>query len=143
LSDSHRFSISYYQAIDARKTIDVVYATRFSNILIGANLDHHILDESAPNQDKSGTGLAIYLDYFSRKWEWPIRFEYLSDGNTGVYGYDTGYTLTFSPTYRFKENQFIRGELVTAQADRKPFRNDDGGFEQSQFVATLQVGMVF
>jgi hypothetical protein len=143
ISDTHKFSLSYYQAIDARKMIDVVYAMRFSSILLGVNLDHSMLDDPAPNQDNSGTAVAVYANYFARKWEWPVRLEYINDGNTGVYNYDKGYTFTFSPTYRFQENQFIRAEVVTAKADGKPFRNDDGGFEEGQFIATLQVGIVF
>ncbi|WP_455211595.1 outer membrane beta-barrel protein [Kaarinaea lacus] len=142
-TNNDKFSISYYNAISERDMIDLVYATKLGSFDLGVNLDYHIVKDPAPNQDEKATGVAIYLNYITQKWHWPVRYEYISEGNAGIYDYENGYTLTFSPTYRFNNTQFIRVEFLTANADGKPFRNADGGFEDSQFIATLQAGLTF
>lgn len=142
-ADNYRYSASYYEAIDERRMIDLMYSKQLGNIALGINLDYHALLDPVAGQDENAVGMALYVNYVDKQWHWPVRLEYIDDGNTGIYEYGSGYTVTFSPTYHYSKSQFIRAELVAAKGDRKPFRNSDGGFEENQYIATLQAGMRF
>ena len=140
--DSH-YSASYYVAIDERSTIDLLYASKNDNVSWALNLDYHTLKDPPAWQDENATGIAVYLSMRQQQWDWPVRLEYLSDGNTGIYGYDRGYTFTFSPTYYFSDDQYLRADFIAASADGTPFKNDNGGLEQDQWIVAVQAGMTF
>ena len=138
-----RYSASYYVAFDERSTIDLLYASKTGDVSWAINLDYHTLEDPPAWQDENATGVAIYVSMRQQQWDWPVRLEYISDGNTGIYGYDSGYTFTFSPTFYFSDDQYLRADFITASADGTPFNNDNGGLEQDQWIVAMQAGITF
>ncbi|MDH4275025.1 MAG: porin, partial [Gammaproteobacteria bacterium] len=101
---------SYYNAYNGRNIVDVIASYSMDAISFAANIDYHTLDTSiqtAGNATKA-TGMAFYVTPKMGKIALPVRVESLSDGTSGIYGVDNGYSVTVTPTYSLSDSAFVR-----------------------------------
>lgn len=137
------YSVTYYDGNDSRNIVDVVISSSMGMMDIGANVDYYMIDEAATGQDDSAFGVALHVKPKMGKIEIPVRLEYVSDGTSGVYGVDSGYSFTITPTLKPSDNSFVRVELAYMAADNKLFSDDDNKPVDTQMKAGLQFGYKF
>jgi len=142
---SLEYAVSYYNYNGYKDLIDVIVSADLGGIPVAANFDYHLL-ENAPvsGGDDSAYGIALYATpSLSSNVAVPVRVEFLSDGNSGVYGVDSATTLTITPTYNFSDNTFVRAELSMVSSDNKIFADDNGNLEDTKTSFALQAGFIF
>ena len=141
------YAVNYYNADGGKDMVDLIASSTVAGLDVGANLDYHILDDEAKTpgmSDDSALGLGLYVTPKFGAVAVPLRGEYLSDGDTGVYGgVDTGFTVTATPTYYFDSNAFVRAEVAFVSSDKKVFTDDNGNLKDSNTSAALQMGYMF
>ncbi len=141
---SLEYAVSYYNYNGYKDLIDVIVSADLGGIPVAANFDYHIL-ENAPvaGGDDSAYGIALYATPTFDKVAVPVRVEFLSDGNSGIYGVDSATTLTITPTYNFSDNTFVRAELSMVSSDNKIFADDKGVAEDTKTSVAVQAGFTF
>ncbi len=146
---SLEYAVSYYNYNGYKDLIDVIVSADLAGIPVAANFDYHLL-ENAPvaGGDDSAYGIALYATPSFGQVTVPVRVEFLSDGNSGVYsvngvGVDSATTLTITPTYNFSDNTFVRAELSMVSSDNKIFADDKGVAEDTKTSFAVQAGFTF
>lgn len=139
-------SVAYYNANKARDIVDIIASSKIAGIPVAANIDFQKIDSEAatPGMDDSAMGIALYATPSMGSYTVPIRFEYLDDGSSGIYGgVKSGYSITVTPTYNYSENTFVRAELALVSSDNKVFNDENGVPQDSKTSAALQAGFLF
>jgi hypothetical protein len=139
------YAISYFDYENDRNIIDVVGSTSIGSIDLGVNFDYQMLDSAAPGQDQSAFGVAFYFIPNFGSLKLPVRFEYFSEGSTGIYTgaksiANTGYSLTVTPTFQISKNSYIRAEAAYLQTQEKVFANNT---QNNRTVIALEAGFTF
>ncbi|MDX1812714.1 MAG: hypothetical protein R3240_12235, partial [Gammaproteobacteria bacterium] len=124
-------------------TFDLVVSKSVAGIPLGLNIDYITMDEAPAGLDDNGMGIAIFAAPKVGMVDLPIRVEYISDGTSGIYGFDTGYTLTVTPTLNVSKYAFVRAEFSMVSADNKMFADKDGKLEDTKTSAAFQMGYRF
>lgn len=140
------YSLSYYDAKDARDILDLIVSGEVAGMTVAANLDYHKLEQApAPGADDTALGLGVYVIPKFGDVSVPLRLEYLDDGTSGIYagGVDKGYTVTITPTYNFSANTFVRAEVAYVSADNNVFTDHLGNPTDSKTSVALQAGFKF
>jgi len=146
---SFSYAVTYYDGKDTVNIVDVVLNTSVSNIDVGLNVDYFMIDEAPTGTDDTAMGVGLYVTPKFGKIELPIRFEYVSDTDTGIYsvpgggGVDNATTITVTPTYRVNDNMYVRAEFATVTAENEVFADEDGKATDSQMTAAFQIGSTF
>ena len=117
----------------------------------GLELDYIRKDDSiqAPGVDDSAWGVAINVNPSLGDIALPIRVEYVSNGNSGLFltGNDTTWTFTITPTYKPTANTFVRVELGYVSSDQDVYYespgDEPGNGTSSRTVASLELGFAF
>jgi len=130
---------------DQRNIFDIVASTTVADIGMGVNIDYTTLDSKAKTgSDSSALGVGVYVAPKFGMIDLPIRVEYMSDGDTGVYyGMKTGYTFTITPTYNISKSMYVRAELSTVSSDNKIYMDKNGKAQASKTSAAFQMGYRF
>lgn len=137
------FALSYYDYRAAKNLIDLVLSHSFGNVDLGLNFDYQWLDDTAPNQDESAFGVAVYVIPSFGNLSLPVRLEYFNEGTSGIYSgsnADKGFTFTITPTFRPADNTFLRAEVAYVSTDNKVFKN---GTEKTKTTIAVEVGFTF
>ncbi len=138
------YAVSYFKYNGYKDLIDVILSGEVAGMTVAANLDYHQL-KNAPSAgaDDNALGLALYVTPSVGDFDVPLRVEYLSDGNSGIFGVDSGYTFTITPTYHYTDNTFVRAELSYVATDNKIFMDKDGGLQDNKTSFAVQAGFIF
>ncbi|MEW5754673.1 MAG: outer membrane beta-barrel protein [Pseudomonadota bacterium] len=136
---------SYYNYSGAKNIVDVIASTKLGEIPVAINLDYHMLDDAAKvsGNDDNAYGVALYAKPSFGAVSVPVRVEYMNDGTSGIYGVDTGYTLTVTPTYTFPDNSFVRAEVSYVTTDNEIFSDKNGAPEDTKTSFGVQAGVLF
>lgn len=138
------YAVSYFNYNGYKGLLDVIVSSKLGGIPVAANFDFHILKEpTVAGGDDNAFGFALYATPTFDKVDVPVRLEYLSDGNSGIYGMDSGFTFTVTPTYKFSDNTFVRAEMSFVSSDNKIFVNDSGGAQDNKTSFAVQAGFTF
>lgn len=145
------YAATYYDGKDTKNIIDVVVNTKVAGMGIGLNLDYYMLDEKPVGaKDDSATGVGVYITPAMGKMEIPVRIEYVTDGDTGIYTVPGGSvategatSFTITPTLRISDSMFVRAEVSYVAADKKVFLDKDGAAVDTQTAAAFQIGYTF
>jgi hypothetical protein len=138
------YAVSYFDPDAGNNLIDVVLTSEVAGMSVGLNFDYQMADEKAAGaSDDSGFGLGLYVSPKVGPIDLPVRVEYISDGDSGIYGFDSGYTLAVTPTLNISDNAFVRVELSMAKADNKIFADSDGVAKDSTVGGAFQMGYRF
>ncbi len=139
-------SVAYYNANKARDIIDIIVSGEIAGIPVAANIDFQKIDSeaAAPGMDDNAMGIALYAAPSLGGYTVPVRFEYLDDGSSGIYGgMKSGYSITVTPTYHYGKNAFVRAELALVASDNKIFTDKNSVAQDSKTSAALQTGFTF
>ncbi len=136
------YAVSYYTYDGYKSLVDVIVSGKIGNIPVAANFDYHMLDEApVAGGDDTAFGIALYATpSLSDRITVPVRVEFLSDGDSGVFGVDSATTLTITPTYNFSGNTFVRAELSYVSSDNRIFADENGASEDTKTSFALQAG---
>jgi len=160
-------SFSYFSDTNEKNIYDFIFSTNVGGIDLAANIDFQQLAKAQkkvaynPNwvigQDDNAYGVALYATVpLSGNWSLPIRFEYVDDGTSGIYGFqyknpttskleaNKATSLSVTPTYNFSSSTFVRAELAYVSTDKKStFVDDKGVLTDSNIVVGAQGGVLF
>ncbi|SNZ07098.1 Putative beta-barrel porin-2, OmpL-like. bbp2 [Persephonella hydrogeniphila] len=139
------YAISYFDESSGVNMVDVVLSTDVEGIELGINADYQWLDDSAPGNDDTAYGIALYASAKMDVFEIPVRIEYVNDGTSGIYGIagDDAWSFTITPTYKPSENTFVRAEFAYVNTDDKGFYDDDGNAKDSRTFIGVEAGFMF
>ena len=94
----------------------------------------------------SSIGGAVYICPNLGNLSIPVRLDYIDQDKSQIYIESEDakqiYTATVSPTYRFNENSYIRGEFAYVNADTA-FADKLGNGKDSRICLALEAGFVF
>lgn len=138
------YAVNYFAPDGGTSVIDVVVNSSVAGMDVGVNFDYQKLDSKPAGQsDDSGMGVALYVTPSFGKVDVPVRVEYISDGDSGIYGFDSGTTFTVTPTLNVAKNAFVRVEFSVVSSTTKQFTDKDGAATDSQTGAAFQLGYTF
>ncbi len=138
------YAVNYFDYDQGNNYVDLVVGTELAGMSVGANIDFVTVDTKAAGaNDDSGFGVGLYVTPKFGPVDVPVRVEYISDGDSGIYGFDTGYTLAVTPTLNVSDNAFVRVEFSMAQADNKIFADSDGVAQDNTVGGAFQLGYRF
>ncbi|NPB06956.1 MAG: outer membrane beta-barrel protein [Aquificae bacterium] len=114
----------------------------------GLNFDYHWLDDRSKQQgrDDNAYGVALYVaPHFTLaqgKLTFPIRFEYFDEGTSGIFTGcekdNSGWTFTFTPTYKPTPNTYLRLEYAYIDTDQHVLDGDN-----NRTVISAEIGFSF
>jgi hypothetical protein len=140
--------------------VDIIASTKAGNVTLAANIDYLAKSDrskkASTGTDDNAYGVALYASMpMGDKAELPIRFEYINDGTSNLYGLNPGgvggttvsksaMSFTISPTYNFTNATFARAELAYVNTDKKTLYVDDkGALTDSNLTVGFQGGVRF
>jgi hypothetical protein len=151
-------AINYLTVSNVGDMVDLVASGNAGPVKVGANFDYigKAKAYKVTGYDDSAYGLALYASMnVTDKIVVPVRFEYVDDGTSGIYGLTTvdannnpvknsAETITITPTYNFTKATFVRAELAYVTTDKKAtYMNDKGNATDSNLVLGAQLGVRF
>lgn len=143
--DIAQYKFSYFDSRGGRNVYNLAGNVKLPYASVGLNIDIQDADpkyySTYPQNglDKRAYGLAAYIVPEVGPVSFPLRYEYLTDGDTGIFridyvndggagqvvnamttkifgthfnNYNAGYTITFSPTYKVSDASIIRLEMA-------------------------------
>ncbi len=134
------YALNYFLYNGKSSLVDVVLTGSVVGIDVGLNVDYTTLDDSAID---SALGVGVYVTPSFGSVSVPVRVEYISDGNSGVYGFDSGYTFAITPTINVSKNAFVRVELSVVSSKNEIFNDKDGKATGANTGAAFQMGYLF
>lgn len=139
------YVVNYGNGFNGKDIIDIIVSGTVAGVDAAVNLDYQKLDNQVGSLDDSAYGLALYATVpVSEMVTVPVRVEYISDGTSGIYGgFDSGYTLTITPTYHASANTFVRGEVAYVTSDNNIFLDDAGAPTDNNTSFAVQAGVTF
>ena len=115
--------------------------------LVYINKDDAISD---PTKDDSAWGFSFNINPSWGEVALPIRLEYVSNGNSGLFltGEDTTWSFTITPTIKPTANTFVRVELGYVKSSQGVYFENPGdelanNGKSSRTVAALELGFAF
>jgi hypothetical protein len=143
-----------------KSIVDLIVSGKAGPATYGVNFDYikksKVLKQASPGTDEKAYGLALYASFaMGDKAALPIRFEYINDGTSNLYGLNnpgagggivskTAYTFTITPTYNFTDSTFARAELAYVTTDKKTMLMDDkGALTDTNLSIAFQGGVRF
>jgi len=108
----------------------------------GLSYVHKSLDDAPANQDKSASAVGLYLNPKYKNYTFGIRGEYIDDGDTTIFNFGKGYTLTLTPAKHISRHLKIGLDLIYAKADGEPFKTESA-FVEDQYGGAFQLNWVF
>lgn len=151
-------AINYLTISNVGDMVNLVASGNAGPVKVGANFDYigKANAYKVTGMDDSAYGLALYASMnVTDKIAIPVRFEYVDDGTSGIYGLTTfangspaknsAETITITPTYNFTKSTFARAELAYVTLDKKGggYVDDKGAATDSNLILGLQAGVRF
>ncbi len=142
------YAISYFDYAASKNLVDLVLSTEIAGIQVALNADYQWLDDSAKEggKDDSAWGAALYvIPNITDTVSVPVRIEYISEGNSEIYGVagDNAWSFTITPTWKPTKNTYLRAEIAYVNTDEKGFTDDDGSNKDNRVSAGIEAGFLF
>lgn len=144
----YNFSIYHYHLNGMKNLTGAVLERTIENVYLAFNIDYWNWDSGMKNfyKSKSAIGGAVYLCPQFGHFSIPVRLEYIDQGESGIYSENLYakriYAATISPTYRFRDNAYIRIESAYIAAD-KTFADKNDNSKNNRICLAAEVGYVF
>jgi len=145
-----KYALNYFDRDKGDNMIDVVFSSSIGKLDFGMNFNYILRELKVGTNDDTAMGVGLYFAAKTEKVYLPLRLEYISDGTSNAYaptegglGFDSGYTLTITPTLNVSKNAFLRAEFSILTAENKIFKNKNGEAKDSTVSAALQMGYRF
>jgi hypothetical protein len=140
--------VYHYHLQSLRHLTGLLIERTIKNFAIAFNADYWRWDDGhgSAHGDDSAFGAALYLTSFFRKFSLPVRLEYIDQGKSGIYiensSTDKIYAITVSPTYRLRDNVYIRADIAYVRAV-DGFADKNGTSESDRIAFALEAGYTF
>jgi hypothetical protein len=145
---SNKFSIYHYHLEAERNLTGAVIERTVKNVHLAVNIDYwnREADKSTLYGSRSSLGGAFYIAPQFGHFLIPLRLEYIDQGESRIYIDNADakhiYAVTISPTYRFRENAYIRVESAYVYADNA-FADKNGNSKNSRICFAAEIGYLF
>ncbi|MGQ9500239.1 MAG: outer membrane beta-barrel protein [Dissulfurimicrobium sp.] len=142
------FNLYHYQLNNLRHLTGLMAKYTLSNVYMVLNVDYWRWSNGMDKyfKDDSSIGAALYIVPSFDKWSFPLRLEYIDQGKSRIYldsiDADNIYSATFTPTYNFTDNVYLRGEVSYTSAD-KGFSDDSGRTKDNKYFFAVETGVKF
>ena len=142
------YRLYHYHMAGIRNLTGAVIEHTYKNIYLALNVDWWQWDKARANYygRRSSLGGAFYAVPCFGKFSVPIRLEYINQGNSKMYLDDPEtkkiYAATISPTYKFREDSYLRLESSYVKAS-KGFADKDGQTKDSRVYLAAEIGYLF
>ena len=147
-------SISYFSIVNSGSILDFIASSKMGSTTVAANIDYLSKADAAKTAgtDDNAYGIALYASVaMGDKASLPLRFEYVNDGTSGLYGLgsagnsNSAITFTVTPTYKFSNSTFVRAELALVSADNNTsaYQDDKGNNTDRNIIMGVQAGILF
>ena len=141
-------SLYDYHIHGQRNLLGMVVERTIDNLDLALNIDYWTWDDRIKSlyKDKSSMGGALYICPNIGRLSLPVRLEYIKQDGSRIY-IDCGntkkiYSATFSPTWHFNENAYVRAESAYISADHG-FVNSDGIVKDGRTNIAIEAGFIF
>ena len=144
----NKFSIYHYHLEAERNLTGAVIERTVKNVHLAVNIDYwnREADKSTLYGSRSSLGGAFYIAPQFGHFLIPLRLEYIDQGESRIYIDNADakhiYAVTISPTYRFRENAYIRVESAYVYADNA-FADKNGNSKNSRICFAAEIGYLF
>ncbi len=142
------FTLYHYNIKDQRSLTGAVIERTINDIDIAFNIDYWKWDSAVKNlyESESSIGGAVYICPNFGNFSIPLRFEYINQKNSRILieSPDTEdiYAATFSPTWHYNDNTYIRAEASYVKAD-DGFIDEDGRIKDDRISMAIELGFTF
>jgi Putative beta-barrel porin-2, OmpL-like. bbp2 len=142
------FSIYDYHIGGQRNLLGAVIEHSIGNVDLAFNIDYWNWDNRMEGVygSKSSIGAAFYICPNFSNFSIPIRIEYINQDESQIYieNPDTNriYAATFSPTWHFNENAYVRAESAYVKANGA-FMDKNGYTKDNRINLAIEVGFLF
>ena len=142
------YALYYYQLNNFRKLLGISFEKDFNNLYLAFDMDYWNWDTRLENYygSKSSIGGSIYISPSFGKFEFPLRLEYIHQGESKIY-IDSEktkniYSITLTPTYHFSDSIYLKLEGAYINA-KDGFENNEGKIKDSRYYISSEIGVVF
>jgi hypothetical protein len=142
------FSIYNYHIAGQRNLLGAVIERSIGNVDLAFNIDYWNWDNRTEGiyGSKSSVGAAFYICPNLGNLSIPFRLEYIAQDKSQIYieNPDTNriYAATFSPTWHFNENAYVRAESSYVKANGA-FMDKNGYTKDNRINLAIEVGFLF
>jgi hypothetical protein len=142
------FNIYNYHVDGQRNLIGAVIQRTIRDVDLGFNIDCWTWDNRMKKlyRSKSSIGGAFYIYRKFGDFSIPIRLEFINQNKSQIYIENPNtkhiYAVTFSPTYHFNENTYVRAESAYVEADGA-FADKDGHSRDNRINLAFELGFLF
>ena len=140
-----RYSASYFDTNSGGNIADIMFEVDLPQVIVALNFDYHLRDTTPiGGTDRDAYAVAVYAIPYFQKYYFPIRFEYVYEGDSRVFGVDRAYSVTLSPTINLSDYAFVRIEGAYVSSFNEVFRQlDDNSTLFAKWSMNAQVGYYF
>ncbi|MGB9735329.1 MAG: outer membrane beta-barrel protein [bacterium] len=124
----------------------VVDYNELKHIYLALNADYWRWSSNVEGyfKDKSAPGVAMYIVPSVKKLLFPLRLEYIHEGESRIYLDNTDakaiYAVTFTPTYNLLNNVYIRAEVSYVYAN-DGFQDNKGNPADRKYNFAIETGI--
>ncbi len=142
------FSLYHYHLESLRSLTGALIEHTLKNVTIAFNTDYWQWagSQQSTHGDDSAFGVAVYVTPFFCKFSLPVRLEYIDQGQSGIFLENESthriYAITVSPTYRLRDNAYIRADVAYVRAT-DGFADDDGKPKSERIAFAIELGYTF
>jgi Putative beta-barrel porin-2, OmpL-like. bbp2 len=143
-----KFGIYHYHLESLRSLTGAVIERTIAGLDVGFNLDYWNWGSSqrSAHEDDSSIGAAVYIVPRFGRFSIPVRLEVIDQGKSAIYLDSVGaqqiYAVTLTPTYRMRDNAYIRADLAYVRAD-DGFADKDGNVKSDRICLAAEMGYLF
>lgn len=137
-------SVYYYHVEKTRSLTCMVIERTVGAFDLALNVDYWKRDVGMKSShgDDHAVGGALYVVPHFGRFSLPLRLEYVDQGNSGLYlggvSANRVYTATLSPTYRIRDNAYVRADAGYARA-KNGFMDDDGHVKSDRVCLAVEI----
>lgn len=142
------YTFYHYRLNGLKNLTGVVAETTIENVYLALNADYWRWDRDMDHfyGRRSSTACAFYISPTFGKFSFPLRLEYINQGQSRIYTDSMKakriYTATLTPTYHFTDNSYFRVEGSYINADGA-FADRRGNVKNSRAYLAAEVGFIF
>ena len=102
------------------------------------NLDYSQMLNFPNALNNKAQATTFYLLPTYGQYAMPLRIEFINDGDSNLYHYGKGYSISLTPTKQLSQSFTLRAEIFYAFSNASPFK-DQRAFVENQSGATMQI----
>ncbi len=142
------YTLYYYNLNNMKKLAGFVLEKTVKNVYLALNVDYWDWNDKWEKVfgDDSSIGGALYISPKFKNFEFPLRIEYINQGDSRIYVDSTDaddiFAITLTPTYHFSDNAYFRIEGSYINADNS-FEDDSGHLKDYRYYLSAEMGIKF